>query len=101
MARRKTNKNHLHRYQRFTLKDSGKDIFRCVLPGCRHYLFEQFALGQHSECNRCAREFVLNRENMELRKPHCIDCTKGRKGTKKPRTADILESLDDLLSGLR
>jgi hypothetical protein len=102
MARR-SRRHPVHRYQRFRLKQSGKVVYRCMIPGCTHYLFEEFALGQKSICNRCDKEFVMTRAAMDLKKPHCLECTRGYKKKdepSKPQTADVLQNLDNLLKGL-
>ncbi len=65
---------HTHRYRR--IKSSG--IFRCMLPGCRHYLTKEFAEGAISSCYRCGNDFILNKRNMALETPHCNSCTTRR-----------------------
>lgn len=106
MAR--TQRRHpVHQYVRKELKRKMTDepyvIFRCMIPGCTHYLREELAEGQKSICNRCGKDFILTKAAMELKKPHCVECTRGykRKGKLDERVsvADIALNLDKLLEG--
>jgi len=64
---------HTHRYRRMKT-----GTFRCILPGCRHYLTKEFAEGVMSNCYRCGQDFVLTKRNMKLETPHCDSCTHRR-----------------------
>lgn len=70
------NIKHTHRYYRDKFKKSEKIIFRCSIPGCSHYVFEEMAAGKISICNRCDEKFMLTIQNMKLKKPHCGNCNK-------------------------
>jgi len=65
--------NHLHQYMRVTL---GKDyvVFRCMKPGCTHYIDIKLAPNRLCECNRCGEPMVLGKYAMSLVRPHCDNC---------------------------
>lgn len=64
---------HVHQYRRATL---GKDylIYKCVLPGCTHYISADLIIGKKNKCWRCGDDHIISRK---LAKPHCAKCTKG------------------------
>jgi len=67
-----------HKYLRVTVKGRtsvNKYKFRCVHPGCQHYLTNEFIVGAIAECWRCGDEFVIDKV-LALKKPHCRPCTK-------------------------
>ena len=66
--------NHIHRYERKPLGNKGYKIFKCMVPGCTHYIDVKMGEGRICECNRCHKPFVLDRRAMKLAKPHCLDC---------------------------
>jgi hypothetical protein len=63
-------KKHVHKYQRIKLP-KGKFIFRCMLPDCSHYLFEEFILGKSSICWYCGNPFTIDKTQRERARPHC------------------------------
>ena len=74
MSKRKF--DHLHKYKRFNIGASGKEylVFRCMMPGCTHYVPVEQALGRPCVCNRCNEPMILNKESVKLSKPHCANC---------------------------
>ncbi len=72
--------SHVHKYKRDVL---GKDyeIYRCVLPGCTHYIPASMIKGKFSICWRCGEPFVIK---LKHSKPHCDDCIE----KKKPELSD-------------
>lgn len=96
----------VHKYQRILWGQKRTPIFRCVLPSCRHYVHPEFVIGRECICHRCGDLFIIDRRASELKKPHCLRCTKGFK--KSPQiegqeraedisTADVESRLDQLL----
>ena len=69
---------HTHKYQRATLGKRYR-IYKCVLPGCAHYVSAQLLKNRIAVCWRCEEEFQITAELAELARPHCKFCTKGRK----------------------
>ena len=71
-----TNKTHVHKYLRSKL---GKlIIFKCMIPGCAHYIRKELAENRFSLCWRCNEIFVMTKVQLLLKKPHCLTCTKGK-----------------------
>ena len=67
--------DHIHKYKKDIL---GKDyvIYRCVLPGCTHYLPERLIKGKFCVCWRCGEPFIIK---LLHSKPHCDDCIEKKK----------------------
>jgi len=82
-----------HKYQRILVR-GGKSVntylWRCMHPGCRHYLTEQFIIGAICECWRCEKDFVIDKKTA-LKKPHCRECTR-RKNIVESEPIEIPES---------
>lgn len=77
--------NHIHLYKRIDLvpkwkqiKDPDKHqpylVFICQKPACNHHVPINRALGKLCECNRCHNPMILDKETVNLAKPHCQDC---------------------------
>lgn len=60
-----------HKYKRVILKPSGKVIYKCMLPGCAHYLSKEMVEGRIGLCWRCAFTFVISKRHLENVKIHC------------------------------
>jgi hypothetical protein len=78
---------HYHRYER-QLWPSGKAFYKCMLPGCPHYLpLATLAVGRESLCwgTECNHLVIITREDVtrEVRKPMCSDCKEARKQRKE------------------
>jgi len=83
--------NHTHQYVREKL---GKQlIYRCILPDCSHYILARLVLGRKSLCNYCGAEFVIDKHNSTLRKPHCNECVVVHNA--KPKPVLIKPSIQD------
>lgn len=81
---------HIHQYLRKILKTS--TVYRCVLPGCRHYLRAFQIIGQIGKCWYCGRDFLITRDLARREKVHCANCTKGKK-VKAEELVDFLTEL--------
>ena len=69
-----------HKYLRIKVKGRTSIStyrWRCVLPGCHHYLLEDFIVGAVCICWRCGDDFVIDKVT-KLLKPHCRKCTRRR-----------------------
>lgn len=71
-----------HKYMRVKTA-AGTIIWRCMKPGCSHYLRNIFIVGAVSECWRCDSEFVIDKTTA-LKKPHCRDCTRRKDPVELP-----------------
>lgn len=69
--------NGPHKYKRVRAK-TGTILWRCMLPGCPHYIRDEFIEGQESLCWRCDQVMVIERVTKHL-KPHHRECVKSRK----------------------
>lgn len=65
-----TKTKHVHRYKRFVWPN-GSRAYRCILPGCTHFIAEHLILGREALCPRCGSIFVVNEKQSKLAKPHC------------------------------
>jgi hypothetical protein len=74
---------HLHLYRRVKWGDNKRIIFRCIKPGCKHYLYPEFLLGREAECPVCHEEYILTARDKFLRNPHCPECHTRRDRTTK------------------
>lgn len=78
--------DHLHKYKRVNLsKTQGERywIYKCVKPGCPHYIPVTLSEGQICECNKCDQIMIISKATLTggyrrspLVKPHCPDCSK-------------------------
>lgn len=82
---------HIHRYRRVRLQTT--DVYRCILPGCRHYLRRAFAIGAISSCYRCGMPFELTKRNMKLDTPHCDSCYVRRKKKELEEIKEIMKKV--------
>ncbi|SRR6266705_2454268 len=87
-------KEHAHRYMRVKLGKKGYTVYRCVKPGCSHYVNAALVLGKMYECWRCGREYPMNQKTAQLKKPHCASCTR-MPGSEVHVTASISSPIDD------
>jgi len=106
MARTKNNHSGPHKYMRVELKSRIKGsygepyiVFRCMIPGCSHYVARELVVGNESECWRCGDAFQMTTALTYLKKPHCVSCTKG-KPKSGPSVEDVSANLDKLLGGI-
>lgn len=90
MPRKKT--SHIHQYQKVEWGKNGTIVWRCVLPGCSHYLHDQFIDGKRSLCNECRAVFIMNKDKMRRKKPKCDRC--------QMKKDPIAAKFDSLLEGL-
>jgi hypothetical protein len=67
--------NHVHRYEKTKLgKKKDYIIFRCVLPGCSHFVLPETLKGRECECFICHKTFILGPLSKLTTRPHCSDC---------------------------
>lgn len=96
-----------HKYQRVELKSRQKGsrgepytIFRCMIPGCTHYVPRDLVIGNMSICWRCGQEFQMTAASTYLKKPHCSACTESKPRDGGPSVDDVAINMDDLLRGI-
>lgn len=65
---------HLHILTRVKLKGN-RNMFMCSDPTCTWTRRKEFLLGKKFKCPYCSNEYLTTRELLNLRTPHCPDCT--------------------------
>ena len=66
---------HLHKYKRVFPWGKGKSpVYKCMVPGCAHYIVPGLLMGKICECWRCGSAMVIGKYASTLVKPHCNDC---------------------------
>jgi hypothetical protein len=89
--------SHVHQYMR---DQFGKQtIYRCMLPGCPHYILAKLVLGRKSLCNYCGAEFIIDKHNSQLRRPHCPECIVVHNAKPRPQEVDV-RTADDFLANI-
>ena len=91
---------HTHQYRRAVGRKTKNNAdskmvnyYKCMLPGCTHYVRDFMILGKESICNRCGNRFTLPTSLRFLGNiPHCKKCTK-----KYVRKADLEQALDEAI----
>ena len=77
MAKESLVKRHkTHKYQ-LVKQESGREIYRCMMPGCRHFIPVDMIENQVSVCHKCEEEFVVRKHLLFPRrvvKLHCNEC---------------------------
>jgi hypothetical protein len=88
---------HTHQYRRQKIgKAKNYIIYRCMRPGCAHYIAEDFIEGRRSICWRCDEEFTITHKLLRI-KPVCEKCKLARKeGVRAQPIGDF--DLDKVLS---
>lgn len=71
-------KKHPHRLKRHKFRN-GEWIYFCTLDDCTFRAKTELVLGKTAQCWRCGNPFPMNEYSVRLMKPHCQDCTKGKK----------------------
>lgn len=84
--------NHVHKYKKIKWGKNKTIIWRCMLPGCSHYIHDEMIRNRKSICWGCSAVFTMNPDKMRRVKPKCDACQ--HKGD------PILGRLDSLLENL-
>lgn len=85
-------KTHIHKYQKFKWGKNETIIWRCMVPGCPHYVSNEMILGRKSLCHKCGDVFVMTQDKMRRKKPKCDKCQHKRD--------PVMSNLDALLENL-
>ncbi len=68
-------------------------VFTCTKPACNHHIPVHRAIGKIAECNRCHNPFVIDKETVQLAKPHCQDCIERKTKPEIDALADLLKDM--------
>lgn len=71
---------HVHKYVRVKMKGGEYIVYKCVLPGCTHFINRDLVVGHETLCWKCGTTIVMTMKLATLRKPHCVDCTRPATG---------------------
>lgn len=74
---------HPHKYLRVKLNPSYK-VYKCVKPGCGHFINVKLVQGQQAECWVCGDPFTMTQKTATLKKPHCGRCVRWPDRQRKP-----------------
>lgn len=78
-----TKTHEIHKYKRMSVGRKGHEIYKCMLPGCAHYLpYVELAIGRLSQCWGCNSPIELTQDmvgNLKTIRPVCENCKELRK----------------------
>jgi hypothetical protein len=66
---------HVHKYKRVKLGSKGYTVYKCMKPGCTHYIRQELVTGMKTICWRCEQEQIMSPKMATQAKPHCLECT--------------------------
>jgi hypothetical protein len=96
---------HYHKYIRIALnkkrKIDGARVYKCITPGCTHFIAENLAEGRLCLCWVCDELFTITKKAMKLKKPHCDKCysrTDLRKSAAIPPAVQLEETKKDWIT---
>lgn len=77
------NNTHFHKYERMHWPKSGRPFYKCMMPGCSHYLTTvELAIGRESLCwgPDCNKLVVITKDDVwkKTKKPMCDECKAAR-----------------------
>lgn len=93
---------HLHTFirdkSRTRTRATGVVTFKCTDPKCWFYAVGERILGKAAICPYCGQEYVVTRFDLQLKRPHCKNCTTSKKKQQEKQELTGLEKLiNDLL----
>lgn len=81
---------HNHQYMR--VKINKATVYRCMLPGCTHYIPKALLLNRIANCPYCGNDYLITRELARRERLHCSSCTV----TKKVKAEEVVGFLDTI-----
>ena len=68
-------KEHIHKYLR-VINDNppGYTVYKCVVPGCKHWLRKELLLARESICWVCGTAMILTQPDLNMKKPRHFAC---------------------------
>lgn len=84
-------KDHIHIMVRWK-KIINEMVFKCDDPDCEYTRTVSFLEGKRSICGVCKeRELILTRDDLEMKRPRCSNCSQKREANEKRELEGILE----------
>lgn len=71
-------REHIHKYMRVIQDKSGYTAYKCVIPGCTHWLRKELLIARESICWICNTAMILNTQDLTMKKPRHYGCRKVR-----------------------
>lgn len=65
-------------------------IYRCMLPGCSHYILKALLINRIANCPYCGNDYVITKDLARRERLHCSACTV----SKKPKAEEVVGFLD-------
>lgn len=87
----------IHQYMR--IKGKNSVMYRCMLPGCSHYIMGQFIVNKIALCPYCGENFLVTYDLARRKRVHCADCMKSKKD--KIKVEEVTNFLDELKEEVR
>lgn len=84
----------IHQYKR--VKGKNSVMYRCVLPGCSHYVRDIFIVGRIAKCPYCGENFLVTNELARRKTLHCEDCTSRKSAIKPEEVTEFLGEIKDV-----
>jgi len=74
--------SHIHKYLRvINNKPPGYVVYKCIIPGCTHWLRRELLIGREAICWRCGTSMFLTKPDLDMKKPRHYDCRRVNKET--------------------
>ena len=99
-------KEHIHKYRLVQWGKKGTIVYRCMLPGCPHYVHATFIRNRLTICWQCGDTLVMTPDKMRRVKPKCDKCVKLHPNSLRRKDGRIIDiddpsiNIDALLEGL-
>jgi len=77
---------HIHKYSRVK-STNGNIVYRCMLPGCTHYVPKYLVKGRISLCHVCKEPMIMDSFAMRRVNPRHVTCIKKSDTFKKLQDA--------------
>lgn len=99
MSNKKATHSTPHKYERGTIGNNGHTIYKCMLPGCTHYLPHSFhALNQLSLCwGGCGNAVMMDKKMIDIDKikhPFCSICA-GKRAERRAALIAVGKDFDE------
>lgn len=90
---------HIHKYKRVKIgKNKDYEVYRCMVPGCSHYVQAELVENRETICWLCDKPFILAVHLLRM-KPICEPCRDMRKSGQKAQPIEDF-SLEDMLANM-
>jgi hypothetical protein len=80
------------RYKKTLIKTGGSIVYKCMIPGCTHFIDKGLLEGRESICWICGDKMVITSEAAKLVKPRHWDC---RPGAAEAAEVGVDATMDD------